>query len=208
METVQNTSSKQSGRSPARLRRKRLSASLVAVAVVAGIALALAGCGSGSSNNGVANTGSTSTTSTAASADPTSAPSAASQVRLERFSQCMRSHGVTNFPDPSNGRLQLRAGPGTGLDPNSQQFRSAMQACRSLAPQMNASPAQRAQMQAQALRFSQCMRSHGVPNFPDPNFSGGGMKVNLNGIDPNSPQFKSAQQACRSLAPGGVRQGG
>ncbi len=49
------------------------------------------------------------------------------------------------------------------------------------------------------------MRTHGVPNFPDPTFSGGGVKMTLkaggaNGIDPNSPQFKAAQKACQSLS--------
>ncbi|MGO9179419.1 MAG: hypothetical protein ACLQHS_09130, partial [Candidatus Limnocylindrales bacterium] len=48
------------------------------------------------------------------------------------------------------------------------------------------------------------MRAHGVPNFPDPKFSGGGISMNLNGsgIDPNSPTFQAAQQACQSLLPG------
>jgi hypothetical protein len=61
-------------------------------------------------------------------------------------------------------------------------------------------------MQAQALQFSQCMRAHGVPNFPDPQFnSNGGISLHISansGIDPNSPIFKAAQQACQSLLPG------
>ncbi len=62
---------------------------------------------------------------------------------------------------------------------------------------------------AQALKFSACMRSHGEPNFPDPEISssGGGTSVRLrvtpsSGIDPGSPTFKAAQQACRAFAPG------
>jgi hypothetical protein len=55
-----------------------------------------------------------------------------------------------------------------------------------------------------ALAYSQCMRSHGVPNFPDPQRAAGGTRVTIgNGVDPNSPQFQSAQQACQSLYPGG-----
>lgn len=209
METVYMKALKRVGRSAARPRRKQPTALLVAVLVAAGAALALSACGSGSSGSGVAHTGST---SAPASADPASgssaAPTAAQEAKLEKFSQCMRSHGVTNFPDPSNGRLELRAGPGSALNPNSPTFQAAMKACRSLAPSTNASPAQRAQLEAQALKFAQCMRSHGVPNFPDPNFSGGQLKTKLQGIDPNSPQFKSAQQACQSLAPGGGNVGG
>jgi hypothetical protein len=52
------------------------------------------------------------------------------------------------------------------------------------------------------------MRTHGVPNFPDPTFSDGGVRMKLkaggaNGIDPESPQFRAAQKACQSIAPGG-----
>jgi hypothetical protein len=46
------------------------------------------------------------------------------------------------------------------------------------------------------------MRSHGVPNFPDPQFGGGGVRIQIGGaggIDPNAPAFKSAQQACQSI---------
>jgi hypothetical protein len=42
------------------------------------------------------------------------------------------------------------------------------------------------------------MRAHGVPDYPDPSTSNGGIGYNLSGIDTHSPQFQSAQQACRS----------
>jgi hypothetical protein len=56
---------------------------------------------------------------------------------------------------------------------------------------------------ASPLAYSQCMRSHGVPNFPDPD-ANGGLRLQAGpgtGIDPNSPTFKAAQQACESLQP-------
>ena len=61
-------------------------------------------------------------------------------------------------------------------------------------------------MQEGALKFSACMRSHGVPNFPDPEISsGGGVGIRIggkgSGIDPNSPQFKAAQKTCQSDLP-------
>jgi hypothetical protein len=59
----------------------------------------------------------------------------------------------------------------------------------------------------QALQFSKCMRSHGVPNFPDPTpGSGGGVQLSIgpsSGVNPQSPAFKSAQQSCQKLLPGG-----
>jgi hypothetical protein len=58
-----------------------------------------------------------------------------------------------------------------------------------------------------ALAFSRCMRSHGVPDFPDPD-TNGGITINSGGpggknLGPNAPAFKAAQKACQSLAPGG-----
>jgi hypothetical protein len=67
------------------------------------------------------------------------------------------------------------------------------------------SPAQQAKMQAQALKFSACMRSHGVPKFPDPQFSSGRASLQIgraNGIDPKSPIFQAAQKACQKNMPG------
>ena len=56
---------------------------------------------------------------------------------------------------------------------------------------------------ASGIRFAGCMRSHGVPNFPDPG-PGGGIQINSSsGIDPASPAFQSAQSACAKLMPGG-----
>jgi hypothetical protein len=61
---------------------------------------------------------------------------------------------------------------------------------------------------AQALKYSACMRSHGEPNFPDPEISQHGDSTSVrvritpsSGIDPGSPVFKDAQQACRAFAP-------
>jgi len=137
--------------------------------------------------------------------DPSSASSATpqkGQAGLLAYSECMRSHGVPEFPDPVGNALQVRVSPGSDLDPNSAQMQTAQKACQSLQPGGaqggQISPAQ----QADALKYSACMRSHGVPNFPDPVFSNGGAQLKITGIDPNSPQFAAAQKACQSLRPG------
>ena len=52
-----------------------------------------------------------------------------------------------------------------------------------------------------ALAYANCMRSHGVPRFPDPNSKG---QIDASSIaNLNSPQYRQAQDVCRSLAPGG-----
>ncbi len=60
---------------------------------------------------------------------------------------------------------------------------------------------------AASLAYSRCMRSHGLPNFPDPKQVGGGIQVSGSapGVNPQSPLFMSAQQSCRHLLPGGGR---
>jgi hypothetical protein len=56
-----------------------------------------------------------------------------------------------------------------------------------------------------ALAYSGCMRSHGVPNFPDPKQGGGGgLEIGFgSGVNTKSPAYKSAQQSCKNLLPGG-----
>jgi hypothetical protein len=126
----------------------------------------------------------------------------------------MRKHGVANYPDPDGqGRILItsgvdRNGHHSGLDTNSAQFSTAQHACQKLQPGGGKPNAQAQQREVErALKFSRCMRKHGVPKFPDPQVDGnGGMKMQIGknaGVDPGSPQFQSAQQACQRLIPGG-----
>lgn len=65
-------------------------------------------------------------------------------------------------------------------------------------------PSTQAQLQhAQqaAVRFARCMRSHGVPNLPDPT-SPQEFKASVAGRQ-KSPAFQSAATICRRLLPGG-----
>jgi hypothetical protein len=180
-----------------RARLGRVGLLLLPLAAVAAFGLLASACG-GSSGQGVAQVETTETTTTesdsadgSSSADPTA------------YSACMRKNGVAKFPDPdSEGRLRLKAGPGTGIDPESAQFRAAAKACGKLAPKGDPSPAQQAEDREQLLKFAACMRQHGLPKFPDPKPTGG-LSLKLGGdIDPNSPQFKAAARACEDLLPG------
>ncbi|HUA45355.1 MAG TPA: hypothetical protein VMA77_09030 [Solirubrobacteraceae bacterium] len=109
------------------------------------------------------------------------------------FADCIRAHGVTNFPDPGPNGFNL-----SGIDTQSPAFQSAHQACAPLqsVSTEQGSPASESQRLA-AIANAKCMRSHGVPNFPDPTFlPNGGNTVALNGLDTESPAFKRAQAAC------------
>ena len=167
-------------------------ASRRAFAALIAAALPLAACGSSGSNP--------------SGATGTNAAAPADYNRALQFAQCMRAHGVPNFPDPKangSGGMLIQAGPGgtkvNGVPVNGPAFQSAMQACHSKLPNGGKLQALSAARRQQMLRFSQCMRAHGISGFPDPTFSGGRAGLQLNrdsGIDPNSPAFQSAQKAC------------
>jgi len=57
---------------------------------------------------------------------------------------------------------------------------------------------------AQGAKFAACMRTHGLPNFPDPNAQGMIQFGSAQGIDPRSPKFRSALHPCRKLLPNGL----
>jgi hypothetical protein len=182
--------------------------------VLASAALLLAGCGGSSSSSGVAHLSTGTSSGSPASGGGSSSPesSASTQQKMVAYSQCMRTHGVPEFPEPTEGKLLLHSsdhnGHVTGPNPESAQFQAAQKVCGKLAPNGGKAPsaAEQAKMQESALNFSKCMRSHGVPNFPDPEFhSGGGVGIRIggkgSGIDPNSPQFKAANKTCQSDLP-------
>jgi hypothetical protein len=176
-----------------------------AAAMLLALALALAGCGS-SSSPGVAHVGTTSASSPAGGSSagtPESGESVASaQRKLVKFAQCMRTHGEPEFPEPTEGHIQIHSQNGHGPNPESPQWKAAEKACSKYAPANIASnPAQQKAREEQALKLSACMRSHGVPNFPDPKFSSGGVEMNMNGVNPSSPQFQAAAKACQGGSP-------
>jgi hypothetical protein len=148
------------------------------------------------------------------SADPAgggSSPSASAKSSGLAYSECMRSHGITNFPDPnSQGGISISGG---GIDLNSSQYLAAERACQSLMPGVG-SAAQQEQDYTAELKYSACMRSHGEPDFPDPRPLGSGANSGSqsgqsgqnsggNGINPSSPQYTSASKACQRYLPAG-----
>jgi hypothetical protein len=59
--------------------------------------------------------------------------------------------------------------------------------------------------QGDYLKAAECMRSHGVPDFPDPTFGNNTVTFNVPpNIDPNSSQAKSAVATCSKLIPPGL----
>jgi hypothetical protein len=187
-------------------------ARLLAAAALASVAL-LAGCG-GSSSPGVARLPSTRRAAPAGSGGSSPENGAANpQQAMLAYATCMRANGVPSFPDPSAGGFLIH-----GVDPRTPAFRTAQAKCRKLLPgggppgpgaRTNPSP----QTLARFLGISQCMRKHGVYDFPDPRTSvpsnpfgasGAGIISDIEGvilifpstIDQSAPAFTRAAAAC------------
>lgn len=177
---------------PARVGRRR--ARLVSVVLVAATAtVGVAACGGSKKPSGSANCG---------------APPAVTVA--DRYSACMRSRGVANFPDPqisSNGGHKTIV---IKVDPtitNSPAFKSARRACAYLVPTQTTGPIA-AQQQAQTsalLAFARCMREHGFASFPDPNTQGEPWTLAMltgAGINLKEPAVRPAALACTSVTTG------
>jgi hypothetical protein len=113
----------------------------------------------------------------------------------------MRSHGVTEFPDPTVGSNRLPSwGPTPNVNGGAPAYNAAQQVCKKDLPRLGPqTSAEKAAANAAALKYAMCMRSNGVPDFPDPNGQGL-IQVNTTGtLEPSSPAFQKAQTACKSL---------
>ncbi len=124
------------------------------------------------------------------------------------YSQCMRSHGVSDFPDPNRaGNLVIQGGPDSDLAPDSLALRSAEKACGPFPSDVT----QRQELQefSISLRAANCMRANGVPSFPDPKLVGpvGNQTIRLSlGDLPASPSYQRAAKKCK--APSAFTAGG
>jgi hypothetical protein len=168
-----------------RCRRPPILSSLVAAAAVT---LLAAGCGGGSS--------------TTAATTPQSGALA--------YSDCLRSHGVPNFPDPNSSGGNSKQAIVSALQAvGKSKAQAAQTACMHLnggGPGTGQSAVHSHANTAAMLAFARCIRSHGFPNFPDPT-SGGQLTREMlasAGIDPHQPAVLQAGDACVSVTHGAI----
>jgi hypothetical protein len=159
---------------------------LPTVAAAVAAATAITACGSGSP---------------AASSSAGRPTQAQIQQDMVAFSRCMRTHGVSDFPDPSSPRRFK-----TAMDP-SKVPAPALQACRHLLPAGRAPRQNAAQTRARVaaeLAFARCVRSHGFPRFPDPTSTGELSRELLAsaGIDIRQTALQRAADACVGVTHG------
>jgi hypothetical protein len=185
----------------------RLSALTVLAAVAA---MGLAACG-GSGAPHVVSLGTTTgttvnstTTNSSRGSTATAAKGADPTTLVDQWATCMRRHGDPTQADPvidSHGVINIvvplvkgggapvvTGGPETAKGICSQYLAAAQRALRA------ANPVSPPPNRSQLISYVNCMRTHGVPNYPYPT----GEKDNFNGtgIDPNSPQFERANKVC------------
>jgi hypothetical protein len=158
-----------------------------ALAFVAAAALLTAACSSPSAGGG----GTASTTE-----------SASYRANIA-FSECMRTHGMPDFPDPGPNTNFTLNGPLTGAAADTTSGKATI-ACQHLLPNGTANNSSTSTQElAEGVALAQCLRAHGEPSFPDPTVVNGGLNFDFTGT--GTSQFKAAVAACRSAVPAGVK---
>jgi hypothetical protein len=173
----------------------------VLVGAVVALTLTVAACGGGGKANGVASLGGS------GKATATTSPGGDNQQAALAFARCMRQHGI-DMPDPQfngNGISQGFTARRGGKGPDDPKFKAAQQACQKYLPNGGQPTKPNPQEQQQMLAFARCMRQHGI-DVPDPGASGGiEVKGGPGTVNPDSPKFKAAEQACQQYEPNGKK---
>ena len=149
---------------------------LVALALAGLIGLISAGCGSNASSetgsassSGTASASGGGSSSSTRSASSTGITSSGADTKLTardkavKFAECIRAHGVSDFPDP-DAKNQFQY----GVSVSPAVWKQATTACKDLQPPGTLSGKRTPKQQSASLRFAQCVRDHGVKDFPDP----------------------------------------
>ncbi len=170
-------------------RRARVAA---VITVMAAAALLAAACGGSPSSTG-------------SGGSPNADGSATSL--LIAYTQCMRSHGVPDYPGPTSGGQMPKITSGQQVGVTDSRLTAAQGTCQALWPYQAPTQAQQRQQLTDDVKFAQCMRSHGLPNFPDPTNSGGHVEfvisVSRDGFTITSPQILAKAHACQHVLPAG-----
>jgi hypothetical protein len=158
---------------------------LLAVAAVV-VSLAAAGCGGSSTGTKSASAGGGSGQSK-------------QYVNALKFSRCMRSHGVSQFPDPHNPG-GWSSGAIDALNTSTPAFSSATATCDKLLPnEGQPTSADFEQTVVNGVKVAKCMRAHGV-YMPDPGVDGNHLTIDMSHMSANettTPKFKRVGALCQ-----------
>jgi hypothetical protein len=122
-------------------------------AVLAMVVVISAGCGSSAASEA----------GTAGNSGAGEGKKLTARDKAVKFAECIRAHGVSDFPDP-DAKNQFQY----GVSVSPAVWKQATTACKDLQPPGTLSGKRTPKQQSASLRFAQCVRDHGVKDFPDP----------------------------------------
>lgn len=139
--------------------------------------------------------------------------SAQSNRLMIHFARCMRAHGV-DMPDPYHraGHSGLSIDIPSHTAANQPAFRACIHFLKPIIQMKNAHAAAVAAPELHALtNYARCMRAHDI-SMLDPTPEGSLNLGNVPGTNQNfgrySPQFRTADRACKHFLPAGVHDNG
>jgi hypothetical protein len=193
-------------------RRRRWQRTLGAVLLAGLLGTVATACSSGGGAPSVASLPGHGRSSNAASATvmPTEAQFDRDAVD---YARCLRAHGV-NEPDPAP--RAGHSGLSFAIPPSTPANHAALAACNHFVAKVFSAKQAGANQELtrwlpSLVRYAACMRNHDIPML-DPGPQGQLNLGNVPGITSDfgrySPQFRSADAACRHLLPGGVHDDG
>jgi hypothetical protein len=167
------------------------------------LALAAAACSSEDDGGGVASVdGATETASDDSGGDGGGDGPEDMEQQALAYSECMRDNGIEEFPDPDlDGEGRMGLSLPEGLDPESEEFQAAEDACEDLRPGPGEGATIDPAIYEALLEYAACMRENGIESFPDPEPNGGIIMNGDMGFDPQSEEFQQADEACAALRP-------
>lgn len=116
-------------------------------------------------------------------------------VDAVKFSRCMRAHGVSQFPDPSNP-VGWSSAAIDALNASSPAFNSATKTCDSLLPnEGQPTSADFEQTVVSGVKVAKCMRAHGI-DMPDPQIQGRHLTIDMAHMNAQTPRFARIGELC------------
>jgi hypothetical protein len=162
--------------------------------VAAAVAIGLTAC-SGTGAPHVASLGKSSGRHVAAST--TTVPTGSPTQLLDEWASCMRSHGDPNQVDPTvdaSKVIQITLDTPDGLRGENGACGSYLSAAQTA---LGGGTQSASSSEATALKFAQCMRANGVPDYPDP--TGTSQTIHASSgsdLNPANPTFQAASTLC------------
>jgi hypothetical protein len=171
------------------------------LAVLVAAAIGLAACGSGASTPQVASLGTSSGGGDSGGGSSTAGSSGNATQLVDEWAACVRTHGDPSQADPvidSAGDIEITM---RNVSPEqSQEAHDSSGPCGHYLAEAssvlrNGQPPPQGPSQAQLVKYAECMRANGVPDYPDPGTNGTTSFRNT-GVDPNSPSVQKAGKVC------------